>query len=40
VEIETSGFNQRGENTIPGKAVVVLPSRERGTDPVGKRLKP
>lgn len=38
VEIETSGFNQRGENTIPGKAVVILPSREAGTWPVAKRL--
>lgn len=39
IEIETSGFNQRGENTIPGKGAVIPPSRDRGTDPVEKRLK-
>ncbi|MBI2877214.1 MAG: MaoC family dehydratase N-terminal domain-containing protein [Candidatus Tectomicrobia bacterium] len=40
VEVETSGFNQRGENTIPGSAVIALPSRERGTWPLEKRLPP
>jgi acyl dehydratase len=39
VEIETSGFNQRGENTIPGRAVVLLPSRERPDGPVEKRTQ-
>ncbi len=38
VDIETSGFNQRGENTIPGKATVILPSKAAGTSPVAKRL--
>ena len=38
VEIETHGMNQRGEDTIPGRAVVALPSREAGTWPVAKRL--
>lgn len=38
VDIETSGFNQRGENTIPGRATVILPSREAGTWPVLSRL--
>ena len=38
VEIETSGFNQRGENTIPGKSTVILPSRDAGTWPVASRL--
>ncbi len=39
VEIETSGINQRGENTIPGHSIVVLPSREKSTWPVERRLK-
>jgi acyl dehydratase len=38
VDIETSGFNQRGENTIPGKSTVILPSKEAGTWPVARRL--
>jgi len=38
VMIEISGINQRQENTIPGKAVVILPSREGGTWPVASRL--
>jgi len=38
VNIETSGFNQRGQNIIPGKATVILPSRDAGTWPVEKRL--
>jgi len=38
VDIETHGFNQRGEDTIPGRAVIILPSRERGTWPVEGRL--
>jgi len=38
VDIETDGTNQRGENTIPGYATVILPSREKGTWPVEKRL--
>ena len=38
VDIETSGINQRGDNTIPGEATVILPSREAGTWPVAKRL--
>jgi acyl dehydratase len=39
VDIETSGFNQRGENTIPGKAVVVLPSRNGNDSPVTRRME-
>jgi acyl dehydratase len=39
VEIETHGMNQRGEDTIPGRSVVVLPSREAGTWPVARRLE-
>jgi acyl dehydratase len=38
VEIETSGLNQRGNNIIPGKATVSLPSREAKTFPVEIRL--
>jgi len=38
VEIETNGVNQRGQDTIPGFAVVALPSREKGDWPVDKRL--
>ena len=38
VEIETKGVNQREQDTIPGVAVVALPSREAGDWPVEKRL--
>ena len=38
VDIETSGFNHRGENTMPGRVTVILPSREAGTWPVAVRL--
>jgi acyl dehydratase len=39
VDIETSGVNQRGENTCPGRSTVVLPSRKKGDWPVEKRLR-
>jgi len=39
VDIITSAINQRGENTMPGSAIVVLPSREKNIWPVEKRLK-
>jgi acyl dehydratase len=38
VDIETSAVNQRGELTMPGHSTVVLPSQERGTWPVARRL--
>ena len=38
VDIETSGTNQRGNNIIPGKASVILPSRDAKTWPVKIRL--
>lgn len=38
VDIETSGINQREENTIPGHSTVVLPSKDKGTWPVAERL--
>jgi acyl dehydratase len=40
VDIETHGINQRGEDTMPGKATVVLPCRKAGTWPVERRLPP
>lgn len=39
VDIETHGVNQRGEDTIPGRATVVLPSRDAGTFPVDLRKR-
>lgn len=38
VDIKTHGINQRGEDTIPGKATIILPSREKDTWPVEARL--
>ena len=38
VDIDAHGVNQRGDDTIPTKATVILPSKEHGTWPVGKRL--
>ncbi|NIN52713.1 MAG: acyl dehydratase [Nitrososphaeria archaeon] len=38
VDIETNAINQRGENTMPGRGTVILPSREAGTWPLEKRL--
>ena len=38
VDIEAHGVNQRGDDTIPTDATVILPSKEHGTSPVGKRL--
>lgn len=38
VDIDTRAINQRGEDVMPGKAVVVLPSRDAGAFPVGIRL--
>lgn len=40
VDIESSAMNQRGENTMPGYSTIVLPSRERGTSPLDRRLPP
>lgn len=37
VDIETHGINQRGDDTMPGEATVVLPSKKAGS-PVDKRL--
>jgi acyl dehydratase len=38
VDIETHGINQRGGDTIVGTSTVILPSREKKTSPVQKRL--
>lgn len=38
VDIETSGINQRGEDTAPGQSTVILPSREKDTWPVALRV--
>ena len=39
VDIETSACNQRGEEVMPGAATLALPSRERRTHPLDKRLQ-
>jgi acyl dehydratase len=38
VEIETSTQNQRGEEVMPGRSTVALPSREKATWPVASRI--
>jgi acyl dehydratase len=38
VDIETSAINQREENTMPGTATVILPSKEKCNWPVRNRL--
>jgi len=40
VDIETHGINQRNGDTIIGISTVILPSREKGTSPVERRLPP
>jgi acyl dehydratase len=38
VELKTSAVNQRGDDVMPGTAVVALPSRESADSPVRRRL--
>ncbi len=38
VEIETKTINQRNENVMPGRATIVLPSRDKKTHPVKERI--
>jgi len=38
VEIETTSTNQRGEEVMPGRSTVVLPSREKKTWPLERRV--
>lgn len=40
VDIDAHGINQRGEDTIPAKGTVILPSRDERTFPVAKRIPP
>jgi acyl dehydratase len=39
VEIERHAVNQRGEDVMPGYAIVALPSKNDGKSPLEKRLK-
>lgn len=39
VRIETKATNQRGQEVMPGYAIVALPSRERSTSPLNGRLR-
>lgn len=39
VRVETSAMNQRGEEVMPGYAIVALPSRSHGTSPLDGRLR-
>jgi acyl dehydratase len=38
VDIDAYGINQRGDDTIPATATVILPSLEHGTSPLERRL--
>jgi len=38
VDIETNAVNQRGEEVMPGWAIIALPSREKKMFPLDKRL--
>ena len=38
IDIEAHGINQRGDDTIPAFATVILPSKRKGTSPVKNRL--
>ncbi len=39
VDIKTTATNQRGEEVMPGRSTVILPSREGGEGPVDIRVK-
>jgi len=39
VKIKTTAINQRGEEVMPGYAIVALPSKKHGYQPLDKRLK-
>jgi acyl dehydratase len=40
IEIETRAMNQRGEDVMPGRAEVALPSRDRpGDSPAAARAR-
>jgi acyl dehydratase len=38
IKIETKATNQRGEEVMPGYAIIALPSREQGSSPLDRRL--
>ena len=38
VDIKTTAKNQRGEEVMPGRSTVILPSRKGGEGPVSKRM--
>jgi hypothetical protein len=38
VDIETNAVNQRGEEVMPGRATIALPSRNKDTSPMDSRL--
>ncbi len=37
VDVKTTAINQRGEETMPGRSTVILPSKERASWPLGGR---
>jgi acyl dehydratase len=39
VDVLTSAINQRGENVMPGSAVIALPSRDEEGTPAGRRAR-
>lgn len=39
VYIETNATNQRGEEVMPGHAIIALPSREKGVSPLDSRIR-
>jgi acyl dehydratase len=39
VKVETTTTNQRGEEVMPGYAIVALPSKKRNYEPLGRRLE-
>lgn len=38
VDVETHAINQRDEDVMPGEASIILPSKEKGINPVERRL--
>jgi acyl dehydratase len=38
VKVETLGINQRDEEVMPGYAIIALPSKQKNTSPVDKRI--
>lgn len=39
VDVETRAINQRGENVMPGKATIALPTRDGGPSPAARRAR-